>query len=452
MSETMDNAYQRNALAQDFTTYSLLKFAFPTILVMTFMGLYTIVDTIFVARFVNTDALSAMNIICPMNNLIVGLGTMLATGGSAIVARKMGEREEKRARQEFTLIILVGVMLGVVISALGVIYLKPIIFGLGASEKLYPYCRDYLFVLLLFTPACILQVLFQNLIVTAGKPGLGMVLALSAGIINVILDYVFMVPFDMGIKGAALGTGIGYSVPSIIGLIFFIHSRGTLHFSKPIWNFKVIIESCINGSSEMVGQLATAVTTFLFNITMMRIAGEDGVAAITIMIYTQFFASTLYLGFSMGVAPIISFNFGSNNTQRLKRILKICFGFIMVTSVLTCLLLFVFASNLVAVFSPPDTIVYEITQKGFLVFPMSFLFSGFNIFVSALFTALSNGKISAIISFLRTFGFITAGILLLSYLFGMIGVWLAVPVAEFITLFISIALIMKYKSSNEIPL
>ena len=198
-----------NPLAQDFTIKSLLKFAFPTMLTMVFMGLYTIGDTIFVSRFVNTDALSAINIVTPVINLIVGLGTMLATGGSAIIARKMGEKKLKDASQDFTLIVFCGAILGILIAITGNLFLDDIIYFLGASEILFSYCKDYLFVLLLFTPASMLQVLFQNLIITAGRPGFGMVLSISAGAINVMLDYIFMVLLDMGIKGSALGTGIG---------------------------------------------------------------------------------------------------------------------------------------------------------------------------------------------------------------------------------------------------
>ena len=195
-----------NPLAQKFTAVSLLKFAFPTMITMLFMGLYTIGDTIFVSRFVNTDALSAINMVTPVINIIVGLGTMLATGGSAVIARKMGEGKEREASQDFALIVFCGAALGIWIAVTGVLCMDEIIRGLGAGERLFPYCREYLMILLLFTPASILQVLFQNLIVTAGRPGFGMALSLGAGAANVVLDYIFMVPFGMGIRGSALGT------------------------------------------------------------------------------------------------------------------------------------------------------------------------------------------------------------------------------------------------------
>ena len=334
----------QNPLSQNFTIKSLLKFAFPTILMMIFMGLYTVVDTIFVARFVDINALSALNIVCPVINLIVGLGTMIATGGSAIVARKMGAGEQKRAEQDFTLIISVGILFGVLIAVFGTVFIDRIVWGLGANSILFPYCKEYLFILLLFTPASILQVLFQNLIVTAGRPGMGMVLGVSAGIVNILLDYIFMVPFHMGIKGAAFGTGIGYMIPAVIGLWFFSAKRGSLHFRKPVIDFSVLAESCSNGFSEMVSQAATAVTTFLFNRIMMKLLGENGVAAITIIIYTQFLLSALYIGFSMGVAPVISYNYGKQDEKQLKNVFAICMQFIVFVSVTVFAVAFIFGS------------------------------------------------------------------------------------------------------------
>lgn len=386
-----------NPLAKDFNTGSLLKFAFPTISMMLFMGLYTIVDTIFVSRFVNTNALSAINIVCPVINLIVGLGTMIATGGSAIVARKMGAGEPKRAKQDFTLLILFGFILGVVIFILGIIFIDEIIYTLGADKVLFPYCKDYLTIILLFTPASMLQVLFQNLFVTAGKPTLGLVLSVSAGVMNIVFDYLFMVIFDMGIAGAGFGTGIGYLIPAITGLIVFCKKSGTLSFVKPIIDIKVLGESCINGSSEMVSQLSTAITTFFFNRTMMNLLGVNGVASITIIIYTQFLLTTLFIGFSMGVAPVISYNFGANNYYGLKKIYKICISFIFVGSLFIFALSFINGNTLVRLFTGTNEAVYKIAINGFMIFVFSFLFSGFNIFSSAIFTALSNGKLSALI-------------------------------------------------------
>ena len=440
MNDVLDNP-----LAQDFTIGSLLKFALPTMLTMVFMGLYTIGDTIFVSRFVNTDGLSAINIVTPVINLIVGLGTMLAAGGSAIVARQMGEEKSEEASQNFTLIVLSGVILGILIAITGNLFLDDIITFLGASEILFPYCKDYLLVLLLFTPASMLQILFQNLIITAGRPGFGMVLSISAGAINVILDYIFIVLLDMGMKGSALGTGIGYLIPAIIGIAFFLTGKGSLQFRKPIFRFSVLFESCSNGCSEMVSQAAAAITTFLFNVTMLKLLGENGVAAITIIIYSQFLLTTLYIGFSMGVAPIISYNYGGQNQQRLKKVFRICLLFVITVSTLIFAMSIFFGSHLVNIFSSTGTPVYDIAKNGFLIFSFSFLCCGINIFTSAVFTALSNGKISAIISFLRTFGLITLFLLTLPQILGVNGVWLAVPIAELITMIVSIIYLLRNK-------
>jgi len=434
---------KENPLDQDFSMGSLLKFALPTMLTMIFMGIYTVVDTVFVARFVNTDALSALNIVCPVINLIVGFGTMLAAGGSAIVARKMGAGEHRRASKDFTLIVSAGAAAGVGIMVFGILFIDGIIRGLGASDILFPYCKEYLTVLLLFTPANILQVLFQNLIVTAGRPGVGMCLGVGAGIANIFLDYVFIVLFHMGIGGAALGTGIGYTIPAAAGVFFFSIEKNGLHFERPVMDMLVLAESCANGASEMVSQAATAVTTFLFNRTMMKLLGETGVEAITIIIYTQFLLTALYIGFSMGAAPVISYNYGKQDHRRLKKVFFLCMRFILFMSAVIFGLSLLFGPSLAGIFSERGTAVYETARDGFTVFPFSFLFCGINIFASAAFTALSDGKRSAIISFLRTFGLIIFFLLTLPQLFGVTGVWIAVPAAECVTMGVALAFLYR---------
>ena len=430
---------------QKWNAASLLRFAFPTIVMMVFMGLYTIVDTIFVARFVSTDALSAINIVCPVINLTVGLGTMIAAGGSAVVSRKMGAGLEQEAKEDFTLLVLAAAGIGAAILICGTLWLNPILLALGASERLLPYCRDYLGLLLLFLPANVIQTVYANLFVTAGKPGLGFGLSVLAGLANILLDYVFIVPGGMEIRGAALGTGLGYLIPAAAGTVFFFRNRGALFFVKPRWRGALLTESCLNGSSEMVGQLAAALTTFLFNLTMMEWLGEDGVAAVTIMIYSQFLLNTLFIGFSMGVAPVIGFHYGSGNRKQQRKILSICIRFLAAASLLIFALSISGGSLVVRMFTPDASRVYEIAAAGFPVFSVSFLFCGFNIFISALFTALSNGKVSAVLSFLRTFGLLCGGILLLPRLFGITGVWMAVPMAEGIMFFVSLGCLIYYR-------
>lgn len=430
---------------QKWSAASLLRFAFPTIVMMVFMGLYTIVDTIFVVRFVSTDALSAINIVCPVINLTVGLGTMIAAGGSAVVSRKMGAGLEQEAKEDFTLLVLAAAGIGAAILICGTLWLNPILLALGASERLLPYCRDYLGLLLLFLPANVIQTVYANLFVTAGKPGLGFGLSVLAGLANILLDYVFIVLGGMEIRGAALGTGLGYLIPAAAGTVFFFRNRGALFFVKPRWRGALLTESCLNGSSEMVGQLAAALTTFFFNLTMMERLGEDGVAAVTIMIYSQFLLNTLFIGFSMGVAPVIGFHYGSGNREQQRKILSICVRFLAAASLLIFALSISGGSLVVRMFTPDASRVYEIAAAGFPVFSVSFLFCGFNIFISALFTALSNGKISAVLSFLRTFGLLCGGILLLPRLFGITGVWMAVPMAEGIMFFVSLGCLIYYR-------
>lgn len=273
-----------------------------------------------------------------------------------------------------------------------------------------------MFVIFLFAPPGILQVLFQNLIVTAGRPGFGMVLSVSAGAVNILLDYIFMVPLQMGIRGSALGTGIGYLIPTVAGICFFIRKKEGLRFRKPRLDFRVLTESCFNGFSEMVSQMATAVTTFFFNMVMMGLVGENGIAAITIMIYTQFMLITLYIGFSMGVAPVISYNYGVGDRQRLKKIFRICIFFIVAVSLVVFALSMILGAPVVSDFAPEGTAVYGIAREGFGIFSFGFLFCGINIFASAFYTALSNGKVSA------------------------------VPLAELITMVVSVAFIICYNN------
>ncbi|MCI8549810.1 MAG: MATE family efflux transporter [Lachnospiraceae bacterium] len=433
-----------NALNREWSMASLLKFAFPTIFMMVFMGLYTIVDTIFVAQFVNTDALSAINIVCPVVNITVGLGTMIATGGNAIVSRKMGAGKNNEAREDFTLLVITAAVVGLIILITGIIWIDHIVYALGSGSLLFPYCKDYLRVLFLFIPANMVQTVLANLFVTAGKPGLGFGLSLLSGLANIILDYVFIVICRLGICGAALGTGFGYLIPAVFGTVFFLRHEGSLSFTRPRWKWKVLKEACLNGSSEMVGQLAGAVTTFLFNASMMDLLGEDGVAAITIMIYSQFLLNTLYIGFSMGVAPIVGFNHGSKNHLRQRKIFRICMGFIAAASLLVFTVSMFGGPYIIGLYVAPTSKIYGVATEGFSIFSCSFLFCGLNIFTSAMFTALSNGKLSAVLSFLRTFGLLSGGILFLPKLFGIAGIWLAVPVAEGIMFFVSVLCLVHF--------
>lgn len=428
-----------NSLGRDFGAGSLLKFTFPTIVMMLFMSLYTMVDGLFVSRFVNTTALSAVNIVYPVISVVIGIGVMLATGGSAVIAMRMGEGKEEEARKNFSLLLLTGLLTGLFLTGAGLLFSGPLLRLLGAGEgQLYRLCRDYIMWLVPFVPCSIVMMLFQTLFVTAGRPHLGLTVTILGGISNMVLDYIFIVPLQMGIAGAALATGIGYSIPALFGLLYFTFQRkGALYFVRPAFNGRFLLHSCGNGSSEMVTNLSMAVTTFLFNSRMMKFAGPDGVAAITIVLYAQYLLTAVYMGYSAGTAPVFSYQFGAGNWEQLKKLFRISMGFLAACSLLTFLLAMAFAGQIVLVFAARGSQVYELGLYGFRLFSASFLFSGFSIFASSFFTALSDGRVSAAISFLRTFVFLVLALLLLPFLLGMDGVWLAVPAAEVLGVMVS---------------
>lgn len=427
-----------NHLTIEHTAGSLIKFAFPSIISLLCMSCYEMVDGVFVSNFVNADALAAINIVYPMICLLIGISIMLATGGSAIIAKKLGEKKEEEARENFTMMILVGIGLGIVCIIIDFLFMEDLVVLMGGTDRLFQYAYDYVFVLTLAAPFSILQLLFMTYFVTAGKPHLGMILTVISGLTNIVLDYLFMGPMSMGITGAAIATGAGYAVSAVSGLVFFWRNKkGLLYFVKPKWDGGVLFRACSNGMSEMVSSLAAAITTLIYNFQMLHFAGEDGVAAITIILYAQFLLSSVYLGFSSGVAPVISYNYGSQNTAQLKRIFKICTKTILVVAAVSMAVSYLLGDFIIAVFSERGTHIFELAQSGFDIFAVSFLFAGFNIFVSALFTALSNGVISATISFLRSFIFLIGCLLLLPMALGVTGVWLAVPIAEIGTLAIS---------------
>ncbi|MBC8536010.1 MATE family efflux transporter [Feifania hominis] len=424
----------------------ILKFTLPTIVMMVFNSFYTMVDGAFVSNFVGTGALSAINIVYPAVNLIFAIGIMLATGGSAIVAKQMGEGDTQRAKRSFTLIVSFAAGLGAVLAVLGLLFAEPMVIALGANGAILDYCRDYAFYLCLFVPFAMLQLLFQFFFATAGRPNLGLIATVAGGVANLVLDYVFIVPLGMGIKGAAIATGIGFIIPAAIGLVYFSGRRGRLlHFAKPVWEPRTLAGACANGSSEMVSNLSVAVTTFLFNLIMMKLLGEDGVAAMTIVFYAQFLFTAIFLGYTSGVAPLISFNYGADNKKRLAKLVRTSGCFIGVGSVLAYGLSVWLARYVVGVFAAADSAVFELALHGMDLFAVGFLFMGSNIFASGLFTALSNGRVSAILSFLRTFVFIVAAIWLLPELWGVEGVWLSIPMAEFAALVVSAIYVLRLR-------
>ena len=421
-----------------------MAFTTPTMMMMVFLSLYTIIDGIFVSRFVGQSALSAINITLPLICLTYGVAVMLATGGSAIVAKKFGEGKSLEAKQNFSLIVGFSVLLSLILMMIELLCMPTILNWLGATENLYSYCYEYGILITLFVPMAMLKSLFEFFMITANQPKLGLINTVIGGVTNIILDYVFIAVLDLGIAGAALATGIGMTIPSVIGVIYFMNQKNYLHFTKPNLDFKVILQSMANGSSEMVTNLSTAVTTLLFNLMMIKYLGENGVAAMTIVLYAQFLLMSVYLGFASGAAPLISFSYGENNTNQLKRLINYSRRFIFVASIVTFALALLLASTIIKIFTGGETEVYHITLSGFRLFSLSFLPIGMNIFTSSMFTAFSNGRISALISVLRTLVLVIIGIIILPVLFDLNGIWLTIPFAEFITLIISLYLTKRY--------
>lgn len=435
-----------NQLSREFDALSLLKFTLPSMIMMVFMALYQMVDAVFVSNFVSETALSALNIVYPLISFLIAVAVMLATGGSAVIAKKMGEGQAELARHLFSMVVLVGIIFGFVMMLVGHFFTTPLIHLMGSTPKLDPYCYDYLYTLMLFSPCAVLQILFQTFFVTAGKPHLGLFSTILAGLSNIFFDYLFIVVMGLGVKGAAYGTVIGYCIPSVFGLVFFsLDRKGSLFFVKPTFSASVLAHICYNGSSEMVTNLSNAVTTLFFNLTMLHYLGEAGVAAITIALYAQWLLTSVYFGYTSGTAPIFSYNHGCQNHSQLHRLFVNSLRFITISSIVILAFSLFACSELVSIFVNPESEVFTITVDGFKLFAISFLFVGINIFSSGMFTALSNGKVSAIISFLRTFVFLLLSLWLLPLILDVNGIWLSVPLAELLTLGVSIAYFVKLR-------
>ena len=438
-----------NILAKDFNTKSLIKYVFPTILMMIFMSTYTIVDGLFVANLVGEKALAAVNIVWPAFNIVLAIGLMLATGGTAVMGRLMGEGKITEARSFLSVLYIVAIAFGVTLTALFLIFPDEIITLLGVNETLFPYALDYFISLSCFSTSFFLQMYVQAFFVLAGKPMLGFTTCFLGGITNIVLDYIFIAPtmFNLGIIGAGLATGIGNCVPGIFGLIYFICKRkGTLYFQKPVLKTKILFQSMFNGMSELVSQLSTAITTLLFNLILLELSGESGVASISVILYIQMLQVSIYFGYAIGIAPIISYKYGANDTKGLKNILHISFKFIAIASSLVIIFSLICGEFAISIFISETSETFPIAVHGLKLFSISYLFMGINVFMSSMFTALSNGKVSAILSLTRTLIFLVGSLLVLPYFFHLNGVWLAVPLAELLAFGLSI---YYFKKENK---
>lgn len=424
---------------------NILKFVVPTIAMSVFMSFYTMVDGLFVSNLVGTKALSAINLAAPLIQLVTAISTMLATGGSAVIMKKMGERKGEEAKEDFTFLILVNVVTGFVMCGCGYLLMDRIFAGMGLSADVWRYCMEYLGRYLLFTVPILLMNNFSLYMIASGKATLSLICSVAGGILNMVLDYVFIAIFGMGIGGAAVATGLGYSVTAAAGLFVFSSKKSLLHFKKPVLRFKVLANAATNGCSEMATALVTGIITMMFNWTMLYYVGEDGVAAVTIIMYVLMFASSLYTGYSYGVAPMISYYYGKQDSVKLKKVTGTSLRVIAVISVVTVAVSFIMTQPLVSVFARPDNPVYGLAVTGNRICTIALFFIGFNIFASGMFTALSNGIVSAILAFSRSFVFMLITMLVLPAVLGVNGIWMATPAAELMALALSVGMFIIYR-------
>lgn len=439
----------QHALKKAEKTAGFFKFVLPSVLSMVFMALYTVVDGIFVARYSGPDALAAINIVLPLFSLAGGLGIMAASGGSAIVGIQLGAGKRDEANKLFSMIVSATTLLSLVLAGLTLIGFNPLLHALGATARLMPYAKIYGLMIALMLPVFILKILLEFFMRIDGKPNLSLILSVSGGVINIVLDWLFMAQFHMGIAGAALATAIGAVVSLSIGIWYFF-TQSTLKFTWVPWDQKQLLDVAFNGSSEMLTELSTGITTFLFNITAMKFAGETGLAALSILLYTHFLLMSVFLGFSSGVAPLISYAHGANERAVLEQLIRRSRRYIFMASITIVLFTVIKADLLTVIFVPTHSKVYAMTFEAIQLFAATFVFMGINIFASAKYTALNNGKVSALIALLRSLIGTLLGLLLLPPFFGLTGLWLVIPFSEALTFMLVFYLSKRRFQAQEV--
>lgn len=389
------------------TLRNIMKFALPTIAMSLFMSFYTMVDGLFVSNLIGTSALSAINLSAPVISFVTAISTMLATGGSAVIMKKIGEKKQQEANENFTFLIIVNIVIGFIMCFAGYVCMNFVFSHMNVSAEVLHYSQEYL-----------------------GY-------------------YLFIKIIGMGIKGAAIATGLGYSVTMIVGFFIFWSKKNLLHFTKPRFCFGVLKKAVSNGCSEMATSLVTGITTLFFNWTMLKYVGENGVAAITIIMYVLMFVSSLFSGYSYGVAPMISYYYGEQNHKKLKTLIRKSLKIIAAISVISLMVSLIITKPLVSIFARPDNPVFELAVTGNRICSIALLFIGFNIFSSGMFTALNNGIVSAILAFSRSFVFMVICLLVLPLLLEVTGIWLATPAAELLAILLACVMFMKYKNQYK---
>lgn len=430
-------------LSDHFSYGKLIKFTIPTIIMMIFTSIYGVVDGVFVSNFVGSDAFAAVNLIMPVIMILGSVGFMIGTGGSAIVSKTLGEGKKEKASEYFSMLVYLCVVTGVTLSVLGIVLMRPITQLLGAEGSIAEDCIIYGRTVLIMLTGLFLQNAFQSFLVVAEKPKFGLVVTLIAGFTNMFLDFLFVYVLRLGVAGAALATGISQFVGSVIPIIYFVGGKNNvLKLRKARFNKDIIVKTCINGSSEMVTNMSMSLVNMLYNMQLMKYIGTNGIVAYGIIMYVGFIFSGTYMGYAVGSAPVISYHYGAGNKKELKSLFSKSLKILAVTSIIMTLAAEILAKYLAGIFVSYDVNLLELTTRAIRIYSIAYLANGFNIFSSSFFTALNNGVISAVISFLRMFVFQILMIFLLPLIMGIDGIWAAVIVAELLALAVGVTFII----------
>lgn len=437
-------------LSDHFSYKRLLRFTVPSILMMIFTSIYGVVDGFFISNFVGKIPFAAVNFIMPFLMAVGALGFMFGAGGSALIAKAMGEGDRCRANRIFSMLVYTTVASGLIIAVVCIIYLRPIASFLGADGAMLGDCVTYGSIILASLPFLMLQYAFSTLFITAEKPKLGLLVTVAAGVTNMVGDALFIAVFKWGVVGAALATAMGQIVGGAIPLMYFSASNSsTLHLGKPTWDGNAFFKVCTNGSSELMSNISMSLVGMLYNAQLMKYAGENGVAAYGTIMYVNFIFIALFIGYSTGVAPVISFHYGAGNTDELKGLLRRSMVIILLSSVAMFAIPELFARPLAQMYVGYDAILLDMTIRAFEIYAFSFLFAGIAIFGSAFFTALNDGLTSAIISFLRTLVFQSVACLTLPLIWGLDGIWYSVVATEVMAVAVTLVFVFakryKYK-------
>lgn len=434
-------------LSDHFTYRKLLRFTFPSIVMMVITSIYGVVDGFFVSNFVGPDAFAALNLITPFVMIFSSVGFMLGTGGSALVAKTMGEENHKKANAIFTMLVFVLFGLGVIAAIFGISFIRPIASFLGAKGEILELSIIYGRILFLALPFFVLQLSFESFLIVAEMPDLGLKVAIAAGLSNVFLDYLLMGVLNWGVRGAAIATASSQMLGALIPLFYFIKKNSSqLQITQPKWDGASLLKASANGSSEMLTSLSLSSVNMLYNIQLMKIAGPNGVAAYGIIMYMSFLFMSVFIGYSIGSAPIISYHYGARNYDELKNLFRKSMVLVGGASLLMLIISTAFSSPLAKIFVGYDAELLKLSSRALKLYSISFLFSGINMFTSAFFTALNNGFISAGLSFLRTLVFQVIMILFLPRVFGLDGIWLSVVAAEVLALIVTILTLIRNKN------